>query len=355
VVKTCLSLGLILLGWAALLSAEPGERSTAATGTAGGWRKFEKNPVLGGKYGTCFDVAVLHEAAGYRMWLSWRPKRSIALVVSVDGLKWNEPPQVVLLPRPQSGWEDDVNRPAVLVKSNTYHMWYTGQAKGHSAIGYATSADGLAWNRQGDRPVLSPEQPWEKVAVMCPDVDWDAKNQVFRMWYSGGDQYEPDAIGFATSPDGLSWVRNPANPVFRCDPANPWEKHKVTACQVIQQDGWYYMFYIGFSDINHAQIGIARSRDGLTGWQRHPAWAGQMGPGRLLQTVRFVRGWSLAALVQRPAWWRGADRRGTARRRRPGIQMTQGRRHYSCISSVLRELDEEAGAVTAAKPSPLPQ
>ena len=31
------------------------------------------------------------------------------------------------------------------------------------------------------------------------------------------------------------------------------------------------MFYIGFRDEAHAQIGIARSRDGVTGWQRHPA------------------------------------------------------------------------------------
>jgi hypothetical protein len=29
------------------------------------------------------------------------------------------------------------------------------------------------------------------------------------------------------------------------------------------------MFYIGFRDEHHAQIGIARSRDGITGWQRH--------------------------------------------------------------------------------------
>jgi beta-1,2-mannobiose phosphorylase / 1,2-beta-oligomannan phosphorylase len=31
------------------------------------------------------------------------------------------------------------------------------------------------------------------------------------------------------------------------------------------------MFYIGFRDIDHAQIGLARSRDGITAWQRHPA------------------------------------------------------------------------------------
>ncbi len=91
------------------------------------------------------------------------------------------------------------------------------------------------------------------------------------MWYSGGDQYEPDAIGLATSPDGLSWSKHPKNPVFRADPNSAWERHKVTACQVIRQDGWFVMFYIGFRDIDHAQIGLARSRDGIGGWQRHPA------------------------------------------------------------------------------------
>jgi len=29
------------------------------------------------------------------------------------------------------------------------------------------------------------------------------------------------------------------------------------------------MFYIGFKDINYAQIGMARSRDGVTNWKRY--------------------------------------------------------------------------------------
>jgi predicted GH43/DUF377 family glycosyl hydrolase len=31
------------------------------------------------------------------------------------------------------------------------------------------------------------------------------------------------------------------------------------------------MFYIGFRDVDHAQIGLARSRDGLSGWERFPS------------------------------------------------------------------------------------
>ena len=238
--------------------------------TSAGWVKSAANPVLGGKLGTCFDVALLREGDKYRMWFSWRPKKSIAVVESADGVKWSEP-QIVLGPNPKSDWEEEVNRPVVIKHGDQYHMWFTGQAKGRSNIGYATSPDGIKWERASDKPVLSPSEEWEKVAVMCPHVEWDDVRFLYRMWFSGGDENEPTAIGFATSPDGKEWTKFPANPIFSADPDSPWEKHKVTACQVIRRGGTHIMFYIGFSDEEHAQIGIARSRDGLTQWERHPA------------------------------------------------------------------------------------
>jgi predicted GH43/DUF377 family glycosyl hydrolase len=258
-----------------------GEKIARVTGrlpaaeTSAGWKKFEGNPVMGGKYGTCFDISVLREGDTYRMWLSWRPKKSVALVESRDGMHWSEPPRIVLGPRAETGWEDEINRPCVLKRGDTYHMWYTGQTKpgaqdGHSWIGYATSSDGIAWKRMSDRPVLSFDQPWEKVAVMCPSVIWDESARRFRMWYSGGEQNEPNAIGYATSPDGLTWRKHDANPVFSPDPASAWEKHKVAACQVERRGDWHVMFYIGFRDEQHAQVGLARSRDGIANWQRHP-------------------------------------------------------------------------------------
>jgi hypothetical protein len=150
-------------------------------------------------------------------------------------------------------------------------MWYTGQARGKSWIGYTTSKDGRAWARMSDKPVLSAEKPWEKGAVMCPHVIFDDKAKLYRMWYSGGEQYEPNAIGYATSTDGLTWAKHASNPIFKSDARNAWEKDRVTGCQVLRHDDWYLMFYIGFRDQDHAQIGVARSRDGVTDWQRHPA------------------------------------------------------------------------------------
>jgi predicted GH43/DUF377 family glycosyl hydrolase len=204
------------------------------------------------------------------MWFSWRPKKSIALVESKDGVEWTKP-VIVLGPNPNTDWEKDINRPVVIKNGERYQMWYTGQARGRSWIGYASSNDGKTWRRESDRPVLSADSPWEKVAVMCPHVVYDAKAKLYRMWYSGGEQNEPNAIGYATAADGLRWAKHNDNPVFKPDPKNEWEKDRVTGCQVVPQIDGFLMFYIGFREESHAQIGIARSKDGITGWTRHSA------------------------------------------------------------------------------------
>lgn len=236
--------------------------------TSAGWSKYAGNPVLGGLLGTVFDVSVLKEDGLYRMWFSWRPQKSIALVESSDGIHWSRP-VIVLGPRPSSGWEEQVNRPSVVKGPGGYHLWYTGQAQGKSWIGHAASPDGVAWQRTGQAPVLSPDQPWEKGAVMSPHVLWDEAEQLYRLWYSAGEQSEPDAIGYAASPDGLSWSKLPA-PVFRPAAGEAWDSLKVTAGQVIPHENGYVMFYIGFDHPRRAQIGLASSPDGLHGWQRHP-------------------------------------------------------------------------------------
>ena len=259
-----------MLGMFSWATAQAGGQDKPTTESTAGWVKSPKSPVLGGDLGTCFDVSVLKEGGTYRMWFSWRPKKSIALVESKDGIAWSRP-VVVLGPNDKTDWEDDINRPVVIKHGGLYRMWYTGQARGKSWIGYATSEDGKSWHREGDKPVLSADKPWEKVAVMCPHVLFDDESGLYRMWYSGGEQHEPDAIGHATSKDGLAWVKHEGNPIFRPDPVSAWEKDRVTACQVVRHGGGYVMFYIGFRDRDHAQIGLARSKDGIAGWQRHPA------------------------------------------------------------------------------------
>ena len=55
-------------------------------GTKDGWKKYGNNPVLGGEYGTCFDLSVLREDGIFKMWFSWRPHECIAYSESKDCL-----------------------------------------------------------------------------------------------------------------------------------------------------------------------------------------------------------------------------------------------------------------------------
>jgi hypothetical protein len=126
----------------ARLSGElPSPASAASSGaaageTAAGWLKSPSSPVLGGSLGTCFDVSLLKEADRFRMWFSWRPKKSLALVEGTNGVRWTDPRRV-LGPNPATDWEADINRPTVLRRADGYHLWYNGRRGGVEQIGLA--------------------------------------------------------------------------------------------------------------------------------------------------------------------------------------------------------------------------
>ena len=239
------------------------------TGTRAGWEKFEGNPVLGGSYGVCFDISVLEMDGGYRMYFSWRTRKSIAVTDSRDGFSWSEP-EICLAPRPTpQGWENDLNRPAVVYREGIYHMWYTGQFHsgdrgGTSHIFYAVSEDGIHFQRKQDEPVLWPEEPWEKSSLMCPDVMWDEEEQLYKMWYSGGEKYEPNAIGYAVSKDGIHWEKRAGNHVFQADPENPiiapdpgaWDGEACYKPYAIYDGNRWMLWYNGRKG-HVEQIGVA--------------------------------------------------------------------------------------------------
>lgn len=230
------------------------------------FEKYEKNPVLGGKeLGTCFDVYVTKDKGRYRMDFSWRKKKSLAVSFSDDGKKWSEP--VITLAFDEStGWEDDINRNCVIFSDGKYKMWYTGQARGHSYIGYAESDDGISFERKSDEPVLISEFPFEGESVMNPCVL--IEDGKYRMWYSAGETYEPNVICYAESDDGINWKKSRINPIMIKGEAK-YEKDRIGGCQVIKTDDMgYVMMYIGYKDIDTACICAAKSDNGITNWVR---------------------------------------------------------------------------------------
>ncbi len=201
------------------------------------------------------------------MYFSWRPKKSLAVCRSRDGIHWTEP-EIILTNDDASGWEDGVNRNCVVKVGDVYHLWYTGQARGFSRIGYATSKDGYHFERQSTMPVMIPEYPWEKQSVMNPYVIFDKTRKIFRMWYAAGETYEPNALGYAESDDGLTWRKSLLNPIF-VQGREFYDKDRIGGCEVKQlSDGRFVLFYIGYEDIDTARICAAVSENGMTEWRR---------------------------------------------------------------------------------------
>ncbi len=249
--------------------------------------KNPANPIFGdASTGTMFDVLIQPysgeptalEHPRYRMDVSWRPQRALAVSFSEDGIRWTAP-EITLNCDPASGWEDDINRNAVLKIGGRYQMWYTGQWADHSYsdIGYAESEDGVRFHRvpHADSaeeephfgPVMIPERSWEDASVMCPCVIYE--NGTYRMYYSAGETYEPNVIAYAESKDGIHWKKDPVNPILIRNRWKVYEQERVGACQVIRVEGLgYLMFYIGYKDINTACICCALSKDGKTQWRR---------------------------------------------------------------------------------------
>ena len=232
--------------------------------------KYENNPVLGSKeLGTCFDVYVTRENGRYRMDFSWRPKKALAVTFSDDGIHW-EKPQITLACDETTGWEDNINRHCVLKIGDTYKIWYTGQARGYSFIGYAESEDGLHFKRVLSEPVLISERAWEGMSVMNPCVLYE--NGIYRMWYAAGETFEPNVLAYAESKDGIHWEKSKINPIFTKEEGNVYEQDRVGGCQVMKtEDMGYVMFYIGYEDIHKAQICAAYSPDGITRWKKSEA------------------------------------------------------------------------------------
>ena len=232
----------------------------------GAFEKYAGNPILGSEtLGVCFDVYVTKENGRYRMDFSWRTKKALAVTFSDDGVHWEEP-QITLQNDLSTGWEDDVNRNCVLKIGDTWKMWYTGQARGHSYLGYAESDDGLHFKRVLSEPIMISEYPYEGFSVMNPCVLYE--DGKYRMWYASGETYEPNVLAYAESADGIHWKKCLFNPILVGEKDAWWEKDRVGGCQVLKVDGEYYIFYIGYEDIDTARICLAKSKDGIRGFER---------------------------------------------------------------------------------------
>lgn len=150
-----------------------------------------------------------------------------------------------------------------------YKMWYVGGETPFfegAGIGYATSTDGINWIRNENNPVLEPGESWnaDGFSGICVIKD----GPIYKLWYEGSDNESTARIGYATSSDGINWDINNSNPVFSPGYNDAWDNEDVGNPCVVKEGLTYKMWYWGDNVLTGIdQVGLAVSNDGIN-WQR---------------------------------------------------------------------------------------
>jgi hypothetical protein len=153
--------------------------------------------------------------------------------------------------------------PCVRVEDGRWRMWYvsgTGWVAGKDGarhfyhLKYAESDDGVSWRREG-RVAVDYAAPGEHAfARPCVVRDGDR----YRMWYSfRGASYR---IGYAESPDGLSWTRRDHEAGIDVS-ASGWDAEMLAYPWVFDAGGRRFMLYNG-NDYGRTGIGLAELSPG---------------------------------------------------------------------------------------------
>lgn len=157
---------------------------------------------------------------------------------STDGINWNIQQQPVL--SPTTSWEQEgISFPAVILDDDgLYKMWYGGRnSSGSWRIGYATSPDGKNWTKFSQNPIISPTKPWEITHIGGSDVI--KENGVYTMYYHGAPIWPPVNLIYATSTDGINWEKPSDNPIITTDQ----NETKISTPDIIKDQQGHKIYY----------------------------------------------------------------------------------------------------------------
>lgn len=239
------------------------------------WTKYEGNPVMVSdtssweKEGVAAS-SIIFDGNTYKMWY-WGAvsiRERIGYATSFDGISWDKCPSNPVITIGASGsWESKlVLGPSVIFDGTLYHMWYNGGSANPTTciIGYATSLDGISWEKYEGNPVLTtgPSGSWDSLWLWCPKVV--LVDSVFHMWYGASEAGVNWRIGYAISHDGKEWTKHPDNPVMELGEPGSWDQQHQVPFYIQMKGSTFRMFYHAIGGSPQAmRIGIAESEDGV--------------------------------------------------------------------------------------------
>ena len=177
-----------------------------------------------------------------------------------------------------------VFNPSVVKQGSTFVMLYRAQDRnGTSSLGYATSKDGIHFERRAT-PVMTAQEPYEKGGGV-EDPRLQKFGDVYYLTYTGynnvdgtGTAHKDAQLCLATSQDLIHWDRKGVIlPAYQ----GPWNTNWTKSGAIVPEKihGKYWMYYLGDARGPNPQMGIASSDD-LLHWKDaldHPVLGNRSG------------------------------------------------------------------------------
>ncbi|MBP7866114.1 MAG: hypothetical protein KA419_09210 [Acidobacteria bacterium] len=224
--------------------------------------------------------------APYRVWY-WTSNMTYTLddlhtAQSSDGIDWDDDQAVtqsssnpLITGMSGTGWNRGSYGPACVLyqpgASNSgtdpwdyrFVMYYDGTSGGTESLGLAYSSDGIDWTAYSTSAVLpyGGSGSWDAAYATFGTVFRDENG--YHLWYSGGQSASHEGIGYASSPDGLTWTKDANNPLFAVGGSAPTYRagRAYTPDVILAPDGSLRMYYGGSPTGSGSDLRICLARD----------------------------------------------------------------------------------------------
>ncbi len=172
---------------------------------------------------------------------------------SPDGLVWTKDAQNPIY--------HSAYAPHLLSTGSQLRLYYVHKpATGGWQIHLATGPDLYSLQAHPSNPMLVLSQPWEATAMIYPYVLKEGDTWIMfyaSYWATTPLGTTSTAIGMATSADGIAWTKATQNPVLKPTAGSAYDSVYTSSQCVIRDGDHYKMYYAGRINMLHKYYAIA--------------------------------------------------------------------------------------------------
>lgn len=193
----------------------------------------------------------LDEDGTWHLFFNGNRADDVEHATSRDGIRWTKDPRSPIY--------HGAYAPNVLKVGDEYRMYHIHKpAMGNWEVHLATGPDLQSLRPHKSNPVLTVSQPWEEKHLVYPYVlrDGDSWAMFYAAYWKSPEGGQKTAIGTATSSDGVHWTKYEQNPILTPTAESPYDSVYNSSQAVIRDGDTYRIFYAGRVDAIHKYFAI---------------------------------------------------------------------------------------------------